>query len=206
MAMTVDLKEFDRAMVQYAAASGKDFKDISNKSVFDAALRSVGKMKKAKKSAINVLKQQEELIWWFAWRRYIPRGMSRKEAYKKAKDIITRRSKASGFMRSFFIKMANEMRPYLPGDAPVRANATRGVFAGFQATAMPATKQRPNADIKVSYIYKREKDAGARRAEVMLVGALQGGIDATTADRMKYVDRKMGRTAKKYSARNARAA
>ena len=46
--MVIDMREFDKAMVQYAAASGKDFKDISNKSLFDVSLRSIKHMKKAK--------------------------------------------------------------------------------------------------------------------------------------------------------------
>jgi len=199
-AVTLDTREFDAALIQYAAASGKDLADISNKRVYDTALRSVKHMKKADVSAIIALKGQDKFLWWLAWRYYIPKGMSKSEAFEAAKQVIQIRRRAISFAKSFFLKMADKMAPYV-GREVRSIKGGKGSYAGFGSFVSPATKERPVADVGITYDYAKRSDKTARGIEKLLMRALHGGMREATADMMQYVDRKMGITAKRYSAR-----
>jgi len=198
----LDTREFDAALIQYAAASKKDFKDISNKRILSVAFRSMPFIKNADKKAINLLKKEKDLLWWFAWRKYIPRGMSKYDAYEKALFLVTQRSKAVGFLKAFFLGMARAIAPYVEG-ASMRSSSGKGMFMGFKALVFPATTERPLAQVAIVYDYKVRSERTAKRAEKILYDALQKGFRADAADMMKYVNGKMGLTAKKYSARAA---
>jgi len=199
-AMVLDTRQFDKALVQYAAASKKDFADISNKRVYDISLRSIKYVKNADKSSVRALQKEEKLLWWIAWRVYMPRGMKRKEAYQKAQTLIRRRGKAVGFLKGFFRKMSILIQPYVSDRFQAANRRGKGNFAGFTPYVKPATKLHPVADVGISYDYKKRSEKTAKQTERILLKALRGGIVDTAADMMKYVDRKMGRTARKYSA------
>ena len=204
--ITLDTSEFDRAMVQYAAASNKDFADIANKRVFDVSLRSMKYITNASKEAINALKGEKDLLWWFAWKIFIPKGMSRSEAYEAAKALITKRNRAVGFLKGFFRKMATLISPFVKfegGRTGMTDRGGKGNFAGFTPIVRPASAGRPTAEVGIAYDYKTRSELTANRTEAILLKALQGGYASTAADMMVYVDRKMGKTAKQYSARAA---
>lgn len=198
--MMLDTREFDRALIQYAAASKKDFKDITNKRVYDSALRAVKHADRAKKSAINKLAKEKNLVWWFAHKVYIPRGWKKNHAYEEAEKMLRARGRAISFVRSFFVKMASIMAPRLNPPTGVRGRG-KGSFAGFTPIVIPATNERPIATLGMQYDYDKRSQATAKKTENLLMHALRGGIRDATADMMVYVNRKMGKTAKKYSAR-----
>ena len=197
--MVLDMREFDRAMVQYAAASKKDFADISNRQTLNLAIQG---LKLQKKTEAMSIRQVESLEWWH---RYVAKALSKKvgkytkaQAQQFSKKLIRSRLKSVGFLKYFFAKMAQSVAPYT--DRPPRKSKS---FSGFNATIIPATKQRPTTQAVVSYTYRRRGDKTARSAEALLQRTLSMAVGSTVRDIMKYVDRKMGRTAKKYSARGA---
>jgi len=200
MAMTLDTSEFDRAMVQYAAASGKDFKDIVHRQMNNLAIQGIKLQKRAERSAIKTM---EGKAWW---PKYVAKALkkrqgsyTRAEAKKFSKKLLRQRLKAVGFLKFFFISLSRSVAP-LTGK-PGRKGKT---FAGFSVSVAPATKRKPTTSATVGYTYRKRGDKTAKTAERMLGKILKMAIATTVLDIQKYVDRKMGKTARKFSARGAR--
>lgn len=202
-AVRLDRREFDKALIQYAAASNKDFKDIVNKRLYDSALRSVRHAKKANKAIIRRLAKQKKLLWYFAHKIYIPRGWKKLDALEEARKMLLKRIGASGFIKSFFVKMAAKMAPRLNPPGSVTSKS-RGSFLGFTSIVIPATTKNPSGQLGMSYEYGKRSHVTSRKTESILMRALQGGINDSARDMMVYVNRKMGKTAKRFSAKGAR--
>lgn len=196
-AFILDTTEFDGAVVQYAAASGKDFADVSNRQTLNLAIQGLKLQKKAENAEIKKL---QSLDWW---PKYIAKLLTAKrghytraEAIEYSAQVIRGRSKAVGFMKFFFASMAAAVAP-LTG----RSRGKGKDFAGFKVSIQPATSEKPITDCAVSYTYRRRGDKTAKRTEIILQSTLAQAISATIADIQSYVDRKMRVTANKYSAR-----
>ena len=196
-----DFREWNQAVGLYAAASGKDHKDVSNKKLFDVGLRSVKHTVKGSKAAVRALLGERKFIDWLMWYVFVPKGMTRKQGVAAARRLIRRRGKAVGFTKSFFVRLAAAVRPYLPQDVKMRGTGGKGLVGGFKAHVIPATDTTPNAEATIQYEYKRRSRATAQVTEKFLADALQGGIRDTIRDIEKYAQRKMRKTAKKFSAR-----
>ena len=196
--ITLDMREFDKAMVQYAAASGKDFKDIVNRQMLNLSIQGVKLQQRAERDKI---KQVENLPWW---PKYVAKVLAkqgrytRAQARKASKTLVRKRLKAIGFLRFFFIRMSQAVAP-LTGK-PGRKGKS---FQGFEVSVKPATRHRPTTGVSVGYTYRKRSDKTARKADALLQKILPRAIAATVIDMRKYVDKKMGKTAKKYSARGA---
>ena len=105
-------------------------------------------------------------------------------------------------MKGFFRKMSFLIAPFVD-NARATGKVGKGSFAGFTPIVNPATKQRPTAEVGVRYDYKSRTQKTAAATERLLLDALRGGIRDTAVDMMTYVNRKMGKTAQRYSARRA---
>jgi len=200
MSMVLDTKEFDLAMIQYAAASGKDFKDIVHRQMNNLAIQGMKLQKRAERDAIKTMEGKD---WW---PRYVAKALKKvqgrytvAQARKFSKQLLRKRLKSVGFLKFFFVSLSRAVAP-LTGK-PGRKGKT---FAGFKVSIVPATNRRPATSATIGYTYRKRSDKTARKAERMLGKILPVAIATTVADMKVYVDRKMGITAKKYSARGAR--
>jgi hypothetical protein len=90
--ITLDWKEFDRAMVDYAAASGKDFAEITNKKLGDVAMRAAQFSPKADKGKIRSTGDWHTTPWWPAFiQKVIGKGFKihgRKKATGSDADVV----------------------------------------------------------------------------------------------------------------------
>jgi len=121
-----------------------------------------------------------------------------KEAKKFSKKIIRRRSKSIGFLKFFFRKMGMVAKSLaVTGSGGFRGKS----FEGFISSVVPATKRRPTTEINVTYFYKKRNSQTARRAERELKMILPLALRMTALDMRRYINKKMGITARKYSAR-----
>jgi hypothetical protein len=199
-AMTVDFREYDKAMIQYAAASGKDFKDVVNRQLLNLSIQGVKLQKRAARDEIKALKDKP---WWPKLVSKVLREkqgrFSQADYDRTSKALIRKSLRSIGFMRFFFIRMSQVVSP-LTGKPPRKGKT----FGGFDISLAPATNKTPTTTVSVKYDYKNRSAADARGADKLLQKILPRAIQKTVADMKKYTDRKMGITAKKFSARGAR--
>ena len=198
--MILDTKEFDLAMIQYAAASGKDFKDIVHRQLNNLAIQGVKLTERAVRAKVKEIESRPWLPRYVSKFLRARQGKFSQADYDRtSKALIRKRLKGIGFLRSFFIKMSQTV-------APLTGGKTRKgkKFAGFKISLRKATNRRPNAGVAIVYNYKQRGSETAKGADRLLNKSLQRAIGRTVLDITKYVDRKMGKTAKKYSARGAR--
>jgi hypothetical protein len=227
----LDFREFDKAMVDYAAASGKDFAAACNHATMNLAIQGIKHTKAAEASAIQKLKGMD---WW---PKYVAKVMVRqaggkagqklyqslwakeemknhkKGAWKldKEESAYVRYAKTlSGELLATRVKATRFMRFFflsmaraVQPFADVKAMPSGKSFAGMTATAKPATRERPICHVEASYDYKKRSDKTARKAERLLYGWLEKAIPATIADMKVYVERKMAERARQFSARGA---
>jgi hypothetical protein len=184
-------------MIQYAAASKKDASDVSNRQLLNLSIQGLKLQKKAEASAIRTLESKD---WW---PKYIAKilyektgGYNRAQARAFSRKVILGRVVAVGFMKFFFLKMAQVVGPST--GRPARAGKA---FAGFTANFQKATPSKPDAGCVVSYPYRKRTQKTALKTERLLNNALQRAIGATVRDIQIYIDGKMGKTARKYSAK-----
>ncbi|GAG51367.1 unnamed protein product, partial [marine sediment metagenome] len=57
--MTFDIREFERAMIEYAAATGKTMAEVANRAAKNWGFRSASKTKKGDRAKIKKLPGQE---------------------------------------------------------------------------------------------------------------------------------------------------
>lgn len=195
-AFTLDNRQFDAAMSGYAAASGKDFADISNAKVQEACFWASKRSKKAQSNSISGLFSQDTLLWWLAHRKMALQGGTRYENYKKATGEIRRRIKSVSFVKSFFIRMAGLFTPFTGR----RAGRT-GVAKGFIPYIKAAVKDSPTAEAGIRFTSNKWTGEDKQKVTTILFQAMQAGITASAANMQQYIDRKTGVTAHKYSAR-----
>lgn len=222
--ISIDYREFDRAMVEYAAASGKDFAEVSNRQTLNLAIQGLAECKVATDGAIQKV---QGFPWWpkyiaaamkkRAGTKYLAKMMrlksnkaraktessfgrdrfySREDARTFSARIITKRLKAIRFMRFFFLALARKIQPHTKGGRVPSGKA----FSGFTANIKPATASNPVCVVDVSYDYKKRSEKTAKKAERLLNVFLQRAVPRAARDIMKDVDRRMAETARRYSA------
>jgi len=190
--ITVDLKEFNQALVAYAAASKKEFAEVCNRQCRNLAIQGVKNSRVANKGAITSLKNETDLVWWLAWRikRKSP-DIKKKDAKAIAVKQLRKRQSAVSFVKAFFVSMSKA----------VAGTASGKSFAGMVPYFNKATDSNASAEAGVKYDYKKRKGETAKRTETILNVALQKGIRSTIADMEKYIERKLGLLNQKHGAK-----
>jgi len=225
-AFTIDRREFDQALKEYAAASKRDAAAICNRQMLNLAIHGVQLTKEAETDAINKLQSKE---WWpkyiaknlskkmfekkvtsafkrsqkageRAQRKFMQRGYTRDQARAFSKKLIRRRLVAVGFLKFFFVSLGSAVKPYASGPA-LRGYSRK--FQSFLLRIRPATPSTPRCDIAVSYDYRVRSNRTARKTERLLNAILAKAFSATAADMRQYIADKARRTAARHSARSA---
>jgi hypothetical protein len=149
----LDLKRFDEAMVQYAAASGKDFAWVSNKRVQQSCIQAIKYAPKAVPSAISRLIKENKLIWWFAHRiRNKNQAGSRSDNYAIAIKMLKRRLASVSFVKSFFSLMSSMLGAYT---GKISSKKKAGSLKGFAPWIKPATESNPRAEVGIKFTSKK---------------------------------------------------
>jgi len=209
--LTIDTREFDRALVEYAAVSKKDWPTICNDKARDVAFRTIKYLPKALRASILALATKD---WWpkfiaskisrgrgFSWttgrknkKTHVVRGnYTVDQARAVSKRLLRDRARAVSFMKSAFAKAGQDF----PGAKGPRGKTSLTMARG---KGRKATAGRQIAEVMVTYLTKRgTKDA--KKKEKIAMQGLQKGINFVTRDMRKYIARKMQQRARQYSAR-----
>ena len=188
MSVTIDLREFNQALKQYAVAGKKTMAEASNKKIVDVLLTAAKNTPVANATSIPAAGQYKLIAYLLGG------GYTRAQAARFEQRVLRFRKSAIKFLRSYFV---------------AAANAVRGIPSkrrGVAAHAIRATQNKPNIAVESSYDYKDLKsrrwtnaNRTAAQAERMLKRILDRAIIAQIADMQVYITRKLGGTAAKYS-------
>ena len=123
-------------------------------------------------------------------------------ARKVSKEIIKGRGHAMTFLRFWFVKMAETMKPYAKKRPPTSPKR----FPGFRTRAKPALPsggQAIVANAAIEFAYKKRGQKTASGEERLLQKVVDKGLPATVADMKVYTQRKMQQQAAKFSGKAA---
>lgn len=194
--ITIDTREFDRALLEYSVASKKDFAETVNRQTKNLAIQGLMLQKEAEQSAIKAV---QALEWW---PKYIASILSKRghytiaQARKKSASVIRSRLVAVKFLKFFFSSLAQAASKWVKGGGSGKSKS----FKGFTVAFSPATPAIPESKWVVGYGYQRRSDRTARAAERLLQATLNKAVPATIADMEKYVEQKLRTTGRKHSA------
>jgi hypothetical protein len=193
MSVTIDLREFNQALKQYAVAGKKTIAEATNKKMESLMINAAEFTPVGSKSNIPEPGQFALVAYWLGG------GYTRKQAAAFEKRMLMRRRQAVRFLRSFFVRGKLALLGKL--------SASKGVYA----YAKRATANNQNIMIESGYEYKNPKsrrwtdpDKDAAKAERILKRALDKSIAFNIKDMEVYIQGKLGNTAAKYSALQAR--
>lgn len=224
--VTLDTREWNKALAQYAAATKKDLAEAVNRQANNLMVTGLQRTRVAEKASIA---RVEALEWWpkyvakiLAGRKLLKaraRAAKRKTAYttkaqlsrverslhytvdearRASKAIIRKRLVAVRFVRFFFVAASRALQPFTGSSKKAPGGKT---FKGFEARVTPATKEKPEVDFAVEYNFRKRSSRTARRLERILQAAMDYAIPATIRDMERETQRRLSRTARAYSAR-----
>lgn len=218
--MAMATRDYNAALREYIRWNKREIPEILNKRALNIALRTVQMIPQAANAAFNVLstrawwpkliasimvrKNPEQVHFVQPRSRKRPgrarRGklvIRRKRHYtvamarKMSRRIVTSRRRSRAFMKSGFLKLANQL-PGRSRSAPKRLTKSR-------ALARPAEQVlRPVVTMFVEYTARNMKDSRKKQRVVML--AFREALSFEARDMWDYIERKMADKARRISA------
>lgn len=187
--ITLDTREFTRAIFEYKAATRKGFAESCDHALLNLAIKTFSRLPKAKKSDIRALRNE---AWW---PKYIAKLLSSageydaEEAAAASKRIIGARSRSVSYLKSGFSDLIAK--------AGGRAKGRRSRNAVARVVKAAVNKLR--ADFLVVYRARSGRDKSAK--EIILKKALNAGLKAAARDMKKYAEKKLREAGRKHSGR-----
>jgi hypothetical protein len=189
MSVTMDLREFNQTLKQYAVAGKKTIVEATNKKKVGMLLTAARNCPVASEAAIMSKREQPKLIAYL-----LGGGYTRAQAQIYHEKLFRLRKGAIKFLKMYFVVAADALRGF---------KRTR---RGFDARALKATAARPSLSVEAGYYYKILKsrrwttpEKTAANAERLLKRVLDAAIISEIRDMQVYITRKLGGTAAKYS-------
>jgi hypothetical protein len=121
------------------------------------------------------------------------------EARKMSARLLAKRRRAVGFIRTFFLAAAREMRAAYKQAPAVESPQTK---FGIKARVQPCTETR-GGYFESSYQLKVRGSGTASRANVFLQRYLSAAVKPTIEDMREYARRELQKIADRHSARRA---
>lgn len=129
------------------------------------------------------------------------------QAREVSRKLLAKRRRAAGFINTFFLAAAREMRSAYKATqgAPIAAAPAVALSPkfGIKAAASPCTDTNPNGFIEASYAYKVRGGGSAGRADRILQHYLARAVPMTIRDMVEYSTRELQKVATRHSARRA---
>ena len=122
-----------------------------------------------------------------------------KLAKQVSKSLLKKRLRGIGFMRFFFLSIAQA----ISAKASVGKQLSGKKFTGFVAVVRPATENKLSCEASATYPYERRTANTAKRAERLLQQACDMALPLTIADMKKYASDQMAKRASQFSGRAA---
>lgn len=220
--ITIDTREFDKAMVEYAVATKKTLADVATRSVQNLGFKGLALTKQAEDAAIATM---ESKSWWV---KYIAKTLknkkltvifskmakarvagknparfvkahfyTREQARAFSKKIIKNRLKAVRFLKFFWLLLGNTAAQAYKGGR----RQTGKTFGGFTVNIRHATPDSPTCEVTTIYNYKKRSGKTAMRAEALLKRVIPQAYADAARDMTEYAQKKMAEDAAKYSAK-----
>ena len=207
---SLDDREFQQAMKEYEAVSGRDYSLAVNLKTRDAAYKAQQAMRVADPEAIRAVVREPKVIAWMLHphrhrgsggfdSRGRPRSYTRQEAQDYGAAVLRQRLRARNSGKAFFFALIRSIEtacPDLPGKALSKANKKTGHHVSFT----PATPDRPNMLASGSAIWTYKYSKGGQKFDDMLEHAWGVGVGKVLADTQRYIAKKMKERAAQFSA------
>ncbi len=126
--------------------------------------------------------------------------MHAQQAREVSRKLLAKRARAAGFIKTFFLAAAREMRGAYKGAQATPAGSPR---FGIKASASPCTETSGGGYIESSYAFKVRGGGTAGRADKILDHYLSRAIPITIRDMVEYSNRELAKVATAHSARRA---
>lgn len=226
--LRLDTREFQQAIREYVAATGKDSAEAINRQARNFAIKCISATKPSKGAA--AIKAIQNETWWpkvvakimakrggseaasktyqaqWAKMASTSRGMSKEEksyakyAAKLSKSILGQRTAAITFLRFFFRSLAQRMSSFSKGGSVPGGKA----FPGFAVKVTPAAPKRLSVSMDNTYKFKKRGSKSADGAERLLQQAMTVALPATVADMKQYTEDQLTKRARQYSGKGSR--
>jgi hypothetical protein len=122
------------------------------------------------------------------------------QAREVSAKLLAKRRRAAGFIKTFFLAAAREMRrAYKGGDLPTTEQPAK---FGIKATVHPCT-ETSGGSFTSAYTLKVRGSGTAARADKILMHYLQRAVPLTIRDMIDYANRELQKVATMHSARRA---
>lgn len=122
-------------------------------------------------------------------------------ANKLSKTLINKRVRSIQFVKFFFVLMARAISPYVRSSAKSPALAQRHSNYHFRTEVTPATPEKPEAVIQVSYLYSG--NVSTERIDALLQKWLSRAAEMKAADIWRWIREDQIRAAQLFSGRPA---
>lgn len=202
--MTLDDKEFNRAMDEYLAVSSRDRATVANTKMTDWMIKSFKAAPKASREEVKKVIESPKLVsWWL--NQVFGKGGWTHDDWDLARGRLRRRLSAISYIRSAFSKASYKLPPAReprPGKQ-VNPPGGRGLIAKFKgakgsrATVKKARRGERNASMVVA---SWNTSGLAVRPQQIVDKALNAGQRSMLADTKKYIERKLQKISRKVSA------
>jgi hypothetical protein len=120
-----------------------------------------------------------------------------KLAKKVSRAMLRKRLRGIGFLRFFFLSVAQAVS----AKANVGKALAGKAFAGMTAQVVPATPASLMCSASATYPYERRTANTAKRAERLLQAICNKALPATIQDMRQYTERQMAKRAAQFSGR-----
>lgn len=189
---TLDTRQFQRALQEYADATKKDEADILNKAGKDVVYRAAQFTPKAKGPQIKAfLLANPKLLYALTARMLKKKGIGalKSPQFQEAtQQLIRKRASSARYLTAAWARAAEAF------GATFRGAKFKGA-TGYGIKATPA-----NLLATIVAIVDEPDDTHARSAEAVEIVALQEALDFKARDMIEYAQRKLAKTAAKHSA------
>lgn len=203
-------REFQRAIIEYTAATGKGYPEVVNRVLKNLAFRAASFTPRAKRVDITQLVDRP---WWirFVAKRIREMGVNIGTAKKRktaagvgdskraeklasaSRKIISGRTKSTTFMRGGFLKGAQKL-----GEAKAKVKTA---LTKSKAVVRKATKGRLTGTIVVQYEANTRKPTDKRNKEKIGNRAILKAVRFVTKDMLNFVDRLLKTQSRRVSVR-----
>lgn len=211
--ITIDDKEFARAMRDYKRFTGKDMSDVANGKLRDWMFKAGKAAPRAKRDEIERVIESPKFIAWFANKKFGKGNWTRSSSQTKdesgessdwaaAKKILRRRLSSVGYAKSGFIKAA-KLLPNPKGSRPGKQSARPSKrFSRVKAFVKPGTGQkilRVVSEASIHWPAYDGKDKDGKQA--IAIKAIEAGRTAMVRDTRQHLAKKAKKSAAKVSAK-----
>jgi hypothetical protein len=184
--LTLDTRDFERALLNYEAATGKDLPEVLNRAGKNIAYRAAQFTTPAQPAKIRAdILAQEGLLEALTSRRLKKKGIRAENFKAEMKKTLAIRMGSARYLRAAWAEVIAKFG---------------GAFKGKKMRGASALVKKANAVsllTEITALVNEPTSAKAESAEAKMMPALQEAVNFVAADMLEYAAKKMQDNAKK---------